>query len=167
MDEYKDIKNINVRKIEDIHIYQVQSKEEQNKIRIVKVGYGYYKDKPKILINEFKWNSYKCLLISCLYREEDIDLNNNLDMVQLRINKEVDNKLELISYLNFYCKVNKDIKYELGEEKELECKYGINLNYKDNSINLNKYNKYPGQIKMIDLLIECLSNSKVLNLFNM
>jgi hypothetical protein len=160
MEEYKDLKKdlneLKNKKISDAPIYQIQCINNISKVKIVKVGNEFYTNVRQVLLKEFKIHEYNCYLTSFLYRELDINSTNNFNIIQLKLKKGEDNG-NLI-FLDFFCEIDKMQTIDLDKPVELESTFGIRLQKDNKQKILNTFKTYPGKDKMLEVLLEKLSN---------
>ena len=163
-DEYIDVKNIKVTNL-DKPFYQVQGIQNSNTVLIMEVGKGGYQNTPKVLINSFDFENYKCQLISCLYREDQINIEDKINMVQLKIYKLIEkekNKIKILGVINYSFKINDNNNDNYlssrNKKKLLSGEFIVTfINNKYNKI-LNKYDKFYNNEKIMEFLISNLSN---------
>jgi hypothetical protein len=157
MEEYKDLKRdlekFNKKSLDNNSIYQLQSIDNENYIQIVQVGEGFKSNYKQVHVNDFKIKDYNCIVVSLLYKKDDINFKNYLNMLQVKVKKETDT-IDKAFFIDFFCKINENQTLDLSSNKKLECKYGVKV-IKDNKENIvTMYDKYPGKDKMIELLLK-------------
>ena len=76
MEEYKDLKRdlekFNKKILDNNSIYQLQSIDNENYIQIVQVGEGFKSNYKQVHVNDFKIKDYNCIVVSLLYKKDDI-----------------------------------------------------------------------------------------------
>ena len=156
MSEYKDLKQdlekFNKISIDDNPVYQLHPINKDDHIIITQVGSGFKTDTKQIHVKDFKISDYNCIAVSFIYKKEDLDVNKYLNMLQIKIKKESDS-IDKATFIDFFCNINEDQTIDLSSNKKLKCKYGVKV-VKDNKEDIvSIYDKYPGEDKMMELLL--------------
>lgn len=160
-------------------VYQIQPKDNEDKVLIIKVGVVI--NLTDILINKFDFKQkYHCLLVSSIYDLEKLKLDEelckfNIIKIIIMLKKgKVLKPLANLSY-NFNCNIHKDnncsIQNYLSDYDNLitiEGSFSVNLQFissgKNKIINLQIYKKHSDKDKMIEYLMKWLLDENVQNI---